>query len=233
MKLIVTRPVEDSVFLAAKLLQMGHEPVTLALLAIVPRTDITIPEKPWAAICLTSANAVRTITPLISWLTIPVVAIGGQSSQAALRRGFQNVSAQGGDVNRLSQYVCRAFDASMGPILYLSGSETSGDLEGKLRNAGYDVHRAIVYDALKSAPEGIAPALDNADGVLLYSPRTAKLWFECIAAIKMEQRAAQVTHFCLSENVARQLPAKWPVRLAQEPTEDALLAMLAPPGKQE
>jgi uroporphyrinogen-III synthase len=226
MKIIITRPEEDAQPLAEKLKELGHSSVLLPLLKIVVREDVEIPLRNYQAICLTSANGVRLLQDISMLKNIPVIAVGTQSLQAATDKGFANVTAQGGDVIGLAAYIVQNFDKNSGPILYISGSETSGDLEGKLKASGFDVDRVITYDAVPASLRGRESEVTVADGVLLYSPRSAKLWLSEITALNLQNAAKGLNHICLSANVAAALPQSWHKSIANSPTESAILALL-------
>jgi uroporphyrinogen-III synthase len=226
MKIIITRPEEDAQPLADKLSALGHSSVLIPLLKIVARRGIEIPGRNYQAICLTSANGVRALTDISNMKSIPVLAVGPQSLQAAQNKGFTDASAHGGDVIGLTIYVEQNFDKNSGPLLYISGSETSGDLEGKLKAVGFDVDRVITYDALPASLHGRESDVMAADAVVLYSPRSARLWFSEITTLNLLNAAKHLKHICLSDNVAAALPQSWHKSIAKEPTESAMLALL-------
>ena len=113
-----------------------------------------------------------------------------------------------------------------GPVIYLSGAETSTDLQAQLMASGFAVERVITYDAIIQTPDDIGVAVKGADGVLLYSPRSARLWCSLIENSGLERRAAAAIYYCLSENVAKTLPGSWQKRVAKTPDEAAMLALL-------
>ncbi len=229
MKLIITRPEGDATLLRTKLEALGHSCVVMSLLKIVPRPNLHVPAKTYQAICITSANAVtQPISGVVPGRT-PVYCVGPQSAQAARAAGFQKVEAHGGDVNGLAVFLENALSPEQGPILYLSGAETSGDLEGRLQSMSFMVDRVICYDALPQHPQGLQAALTYADGVLLYSPRSARLWVEALAQEGTTRPGLR--HFCLSNRVAAALPQSWPKSTAQTPDELSLLARLDQPGQ--
>ena len=232
MKLFITRPLEDALPLAAKLLVAGHETVIAPLLAIVLRAGVAIPPDRFQAICVTSANGVRCLQGQVD-LQVPVLAVGAQSAAAAELRGFEQVTARGGDVRGLVEYIQKALIPQDGPLLYLSGAETSDDLEGQLTAAGFSVTRLITYDAVAQKLDGFQLQLHPGNGVLLYSPRSAKLWRSEMARMQLGHIAAQVKHFCLSPQVAAALPPEFPAIAATSPDEPAMLALLDLAGKAE
>ncbi len=226
MKIIITRPVEDALPLAGKLKAMGHDVVIAPVLLIVARADVKIPQRPYQAICLTSANGVRGLENIEALKTIPVIAVGPQSKQVALDRGFLHVLAKGGDVVKLAAHVAATLLPSNGPILYISGSQTSGDLEGKLKDAGFTVDRVITYDAKPADLKGFENEIRSSQAVLLYSPRSAKLWVSAINNLQLQHFATTLINICLSQAIGAWLPEDWPKRIAENPTEAALIAAL-------
>jgi uroporphyrinogen-III synthase len=218
MKLVVTRPIEDAGQLAAALEARGHQVIVAPLLRIVPRKDVTIPDRPYAALLATSANAIRALADSEKLRDLPLYVVGPQSLAAAKAAGFCKAEAHGGDVLGLARFVEENLQPSSRPLLYLSGAETSGDLAGVLAKNGFEVERCILYDAVPAS----SVVVEHADGVLLYSPRTARIWSELVP----EQIAAPMIHFCLSANVARALPQPRRILVADSPNESAMLALL-------
>jgi uroporphyrinogen-III synthase len=221
MKLILTRPEPDSRKLAAKLAELGHESAIIPLLKIVARQTPAIPKRNWQAICFTSANGIMARPHDNSILETKVLTVGPQSFAAARLAGFTKASAHGGDVDGLVQHITSTMLPTGGPILYPSGAETSGDLEGKLKARGFDVARVIVYDAVPTQPTGLDAVIAAAHGVLLFSPRTAMLWRDTQANM------SALTHYCLSPAVAAKLPKHLDQRVASTPDEPGMLALLA------
>ncbi len=233
MKVIITRPFEDGEALAVKLRELGHEPVLLPLISIVARKNISVPVKAYQVICLTSANGIRSLASTKALENIPVVAVGDHSLKAAFDAGLLHAIAEGGDVDGLCSFVKKTYAPNAGPVLYLSGSETSGDLEGKLKSYGFEVERIVTYDAVPAKLSGHEVDILNADCVLLYSPRSAKIWLTEIQQLGLESRVSKMSHICLSSNVAAALPQSWTKSIAQNPTEQNVIAMLDRNGKAE
>jgi uroporphyrinogen-III synthase len=230
MNIIITRPEEDGETLAAKLRKLSHTPILLPLISIVARANAVIPPKPYQAICLTSANGVRSLVIIQGLEKIPVIAVGTHSLAAAHEAGFANAIAKGGDVDGLCVYIKSAFKSKSGPLLYISGSETSGDLEGKLKAAGFEVDRVVTYDAMPAKLDGHENEIKQADCVMLYSPRSAKIWAGEIERLGL---APVHNHLCLSANVAAALPQSWTKTIASNPTEEDIIALLDNNSKAE
>lgn len=233
MKLIVTRPADDSILLAQKLQELGHDVVTSPLLEIVANPVIEIPDKRFAAMLVTSANGVKCLPVNSVSLDMRVIAIGAQSAQATRNCGFRNVEAHGGDVRRLGQWIVDNLVPASGPLLYVTGKEISGDLAGVLYDHGFEIHRVETYRAEALPLKLSQDEIEDCDGVLLYSPRSAKLWLHALDSQSFSGEAAHLRHYCMSTAVAQVLPQDWLKSVASEPTETALLHLLEPADKGE
>lgn len=232
MRIAVTRPEEDAGPLKAKLEAMGHQVVTVPLMEIRPRRGVEIPALQWQAVAVTSANGIRALPAAHGLTKFRILTVGPQSLKAAREAGFA-AEAHGGDVNGLAGFIRANLDPGAGPILYLSGAETSGDLEGQLRAAGFACHRAVLYDAAPAESLGAAENSLKAgeiDAVMLYSPRSAKIWRALVEKAGLSRQAGSLRNFCLSRNVASVLPESWDMRIPETPDEQAMLALLAREG---
>ena len=229
MRIAVTRPEEDAGPLKARLEALGYQVVMVPLLTIRPRGDVAIPVLPWQAIAVTSANGIRALPPAHGLDKFRTLTVGPQSLKAAKAAGFA-AEAHGGDVNGLAAFIRANLDPGAGPVLYLSGAETAGDLEGQLAAAGFGCHRAVLYDAVPA--DGLGPAENSLkageiDAVMLYSPRSAKIWRALVEAAGLSRQAGRIRNFCLSRNVASVLPDGWHREVPGTPDEQAMLALLA------
>ena len=222
MKLIITRPQEDCASISAALRERGHDVVASPLIKIIRRSTPEVPALPYQAVCLTSANAARHLPTGVS-RKLSVFTLGAQSALAAGAAGFRHVEAKGGNVEGLAANIINELSPENGPLLYISGQETSGDLAGILRKAGFNVVKLVAYDAVPLQLTLSAAEVATCNGVLLYSKRSAKIWVEEIKRLDLFPR---LSHFCLSAQIVQTLPAQWRIQTAQEPTESSLLALI-------
>lgn len=225
MRLLVTRPVEDAETLKGRLEALGHQVILSPLLAIAPRAAITIPTEKYQAVAVTSANAVRSLQAsahLDDLRHLPVMAVGPQSAVAARRAGFTRITEAGGDGVGLARHIIGVLDPKDGPVLYLSGQDTASDFTGLLERGGLSARRVIVYEAKPAS--ALAAEAAEAQGVLLYSPRSARIWLDL--AGRHAIRADVMVHYCLSANIAAILPDAFARRVAARPVEDALLEVI-------
>jgi uroporphyrinogen-III synthase len=229
LRIVITRPIEDAMVLKTKLEAAGHRAIMAPLLKIVPMTDIAIPDDKWQAVAITSANALRAISieALTKLRSVPMLTVGPQSAQAARHSGFRRVEEAGGDASGLAKHISATRDPSQGPILYLAGREQAGDFASLVGRSGFKTTRIVLYEA-RPATE-LPKDAGKADAVVLYSPRTARVWLDLAAQAGLS--LSRIKHFCLSANVAAILPPESPSIVVKQPTESAMIEAIGrPPG---
>lgn len=233
MRFLLTRPEADGERTAAPLRARGHEVIVAPLLRIETLSDAALGAGPWAAILVTSANAVRAIGAhrrRDELSSVPVFTVGERSAQAMRTAGFTDVISAGGNVNDLARLVAARMKP-MAPLLYLAGEERSGDLAGDLRGQDFAVHTALVYRAIAAdhLPRHAAAALAaGVDGVLHFSRRSAEAYVEAARRSGLVAEAlTSPAHFCLSARIAESLAqaGATDIRIAARPEEAALLEL--------
>lgn len=230
MRLLLTRPREDSEALAALLAMRGHSALIEPLLEIAPKPDAPLDLSGVQAVLLTSANGARALAGRAEAVALPAYAVGAATAEAARQVGFAQVESADGDVHSLAALVAAKLKPADGALLHVCGQHVAGDLAGELSD--FEVRRAVLYEA--RAIEALSDATQAAlragevDGVLLFSPRTAATLARLAAAAGLEQAFARVTAYCLSAAVAEAArPLPWRrVAVAARPEQAALLELL-------
>lgn len=207
----VTRPQPQASGTASRLAALGYTALLAPLLESVPLDPG--PAAGIAALALTSRTAAMVLAAHPEFHALPVHAVGEASAAEARRAGFADVTAAGGDVDAL----CAQLATVAGPIVHMAGREHTGDLVERLTARGQSAARRVVY-AMEPRP---LPAAERVDNVLLFSPRTARLFAG--AATDPPWRGARCV--AISANAAAPLAA-FPVTIAAAPTEAAMLAAL-------
>jgi len=210
MHLLVTRPHPDADDLITQLEHAGHKVSNFPLLKIKFLEPVPLPMTPPQAVLITSANGARALAnhpQMASLANALAITVGPASAAAASQAGFKPITqTERGDVIGLIDYVRKNLRPQDGPLLYASGTKTSGDLVRELQKSNFQVDRAILYDAVPAAklPEEICQKIEQKtiDGVLLFSPRTAKRWLSLTKACISSAKLAKLQHYCLSKNVA-------------------------------
>ncbi|MEQ8266058.1 MAG: uroporphyrinogen-III synthase [Parvibaculum sp.] len=236
MKLLVTRPEADNAALARSLAALGHETISAPLLSIRFLDNAGLPSRNWQALLITSANGARALgrrADADALKAISVFTVGQASAEAMAQEGFAHITAAGGDVAALAVLVASQLRPEAGPLLHVTGSVVAGDLGGSLAARGFEVVRAILYEAEKvqRLPDAAREALatGSLDGVLLHSPRTARLFASLVTEAGLQGKLEGVTAYCLSAAVAEALAGlpMLTVRISPEPTQAALLALIS------
>lgn len=233
MRVLVTRPLDDSLETAARLQALGHESVIAPLLDIRYRDGGEILLDGVQAVLATSANGIRALIRRTERRDVAVFAVGRQSAAEARAAGFADVrSAEGGSA-ALAAAAAEWADPKAGALLHISGTDVAGDLAGTLEAAGFTVRRETLYEAV--AAEGLPGAAQAAlragkvDVVLLFSGRSAKAFAEGIAAAGLKRTCKTLVAIAISEVAASPLAGLdfRDLRIPGQPDQDAMLAMIA------
>jgi uroporphyrinogen-III synthase len=240
MRLIVTRPEPDATRTAEALIRLGHVAILSPTLDVTPVPRATLPDELFQAVLVTSSNGDRALAgiPDRSPITdIPLLAVGDRTALEAKRAGFAEARSAGGAVDDLVTLVAAGLDPAAGPLLYVSGDVTAGNLAERLQARGFDVRVLILYRAVaRKRLAGVArDALKagTADGILLYSPRSAAAFADALRADGLAPLGPHITCFCLSESVAAALAAvtTGPVLIAPRPDQISLFGLIERAGE--
>lgn len=232
LKMLVTRPEPDASETAARLRALGIEPVIAPLLVQhVEETSLPDPAG-FAAIAVTSANALRALAErgeLVRYAHLRLFAVGDKTAALARELGFADVTSAEGNFGMLVEKLAHA--GLTGPIWYPAAREQAGDLARSLAPFGLMVITSVVYRMDAVVPENakMAAAITDNDvkAALLYSKRASQAFVSVTKALKVPDPAKFLTLLCLSENVAQPLVDAHFVRigLADHPSEEAMLAL--------
>jgi uroporphyrinogen-III synthase len=230
MRILVTRPREDSERLAQRLEAKGHEVLIEPLFTIEPSLDAPLDLDRVQALLMTSANGVRAFALRSQRRDLRVFAVGEATAEAARAVGFEAVESAAGDVADLARLVRDRARPEGGALLHAAGSVVAGDLAGALEAAGFEVRRAVLYRAepVPALSDAAMAALRDGrvDVVMFFSPRTARTFVSLARAAGVEAAAGHMAVLGLSPAVIDAAgEIAWAVReAAAEPNEAALLA---------
>lgn len=117
MRVIVTRPEFSARRTAARLAELGHTPVLLPMSrpAHKPEAALEALQAPHAALAITSAEAIRTLSllgpALAGHLATPLLAVGRATAEAAIALGFTTVIDGDGSGTQLAEAAADYFSA--------------------------------------------------------------------------------------------------------------------------
>lgn len=233
MRVLVTRPKEDAEETAELLRARGHTALVAPLIEIQFIDGPEVSFEGVQAILATSSNGVHALVRRTSRRDVPLFAVGAQTARAARDAGFTVVKSADGDAQALVARTVERAKPDAGILLHAAGSETKGELAESLRAAGFEVRISVLYDAVavNSLPPEVVALLavdEIIDAVLLYSPRSARIFSDCMVKAGITAKCAALTAFCISPATADVLVAL-PFRavlVAKNPDQAALLALL-------
>ena len=239
MAVLVTRPQPDDEATAAALRARGFAVLTAPMLRFEPVAFRDDEDARYGAIIVTSANALRGLTPHIKasrLLKLPLFAVGERTAAAARGIGFENVIAADGDASRLRDFVLASVKAKelkkTSPLLYLAGADLARDLSGELGERGFTV---ITHTTYRMAPVSGLPretseafAANRIEAVLHYSRRSARAFLEAARSAGVEISALAIPQCCISDSVAAVVrdAGATQVLVAASPDENALFGAL-------
>lgn len=234
MRILITRPRDRAEPLARQLEVLGHEALIEPLLSIEPLHPGALPLGDVQAILLTSANAAHALPP--DGRHLPVLAVGGATARAARAAGWTTVLEAEGEAASLTRLVRDRCTPAGGALLHLCGEHVREELGERLAAVGFELRRQVAYraHAATALSPGLLDALDRGrlDAVLLFSPRSTRIFVDLVIAHGLDARLDKVQALCLSEAVAapcRRLRFA-AIRAAARPELDALLEQLDAPA---
>ena len=236
MTILVTRPQPDNETTGASLRARGFDVLLAPMLRFEPMALLEDEDADYAAVIVTSANALRAIEAQLSghrWLKLPLLAVGDRTAAAARRAGFSKIISAEGDSQDLRELILakargKKREFGRGPLLYLAGADLSRDLAGELGEHGLTVVTRTTYRMVASSdlsPEVLeAIAANQVQAVLHYSARSARVFVDAVRAAGVEISALAVPQCCISANVATVLREAGASRvaLASSPDENSL-----------
>ncbi|MEM9667946.1 MAG: uroporphyrinogen-III synthase [Pseudomonadota bacterium] len=225
---IITRA-EPGAIETQKRLELLGIPTILSPMIELVRTDESLPDlSRFAGVLFTSANGVRFFSDLTDKRNLPAWCVGPATFEAAVQSGFEKRYNANGDGVALADYIIAGAAPDHGPLLHVANSAASGDVASRLREAGFEVVFAPIYEArpAKELSDKAARAL-SADApviVLIHSAKGAKAFESAIG----RQNIALNLVVAVSEKAA--LPLRdlnlMKVEIADTPNEDALIDAL-------
>jgi uroporphyrinogen-III synthase len=234
-RVILTRPEAESRAIADDLARLGIEALIAPLLEIRPTGARLEDTARYQAFLVTSGNGIDGLATATPRRDVTVFAVGRATAERARTHGFAAVAAAEGTGADLAGLVAGRLLPEGGPILWASGDEVRVDMADSLGERGFTVDRITVYraEAARRLPAAAAQALIDAtaEGVLLFSPRTARCFVSLVTDAGLTRRTIPMVAYCLSAAVAEAaggLP--WAaVRIAAQPSREGLLATLGDP----
>jgi uroporphyrinogen-III synthase len=219
---------ETQILLGAR----GHEAIVAPLLQVRFHDGSEIDLAGVQAILATSANGVRALARRTARRDLPVFAVGPQTAQVAQVAGFMNSKSADGDADALAKAIPVWASAGNGALLHATDTEKAGRLADTLTTAGFKVRTEHLYNvsAVSDLPQNVIAefAANSIDAVMLFSPRSAQIFAQCVGNAGLKTQARRVIAACISDATASAIASLEmdDVRVAARPNQASLLACL-------
>ena len=234
-RVLVTRPEPGASETARRVEALGFAPVVLPLseTRALPVDIAAIPEKA-DAVAVTSANALRHAprNVLAMLAKKSCHAVGGKTAEAVRQAGFSRVIEGPGDATGLADLLVKD-RTGVKTIVYLCGRVRLAGFEARLAEAGVAVVAIETYDTVEAdAASGrnlTSQPGDPVDIALLHSTLGAQALLKIVRRPDAVDLFADTIFLCLSVRIASVLAEAGctKIKVAAEPTEQALLFLLA------
>jgi uroporphyrinogen-III synthase len=230
--MLVTRPQPEAEETAGRLHALDIESEVLPLLERVTLTGSLPDAEGFAAMALSSANALASLAErgvIQTYRGLKVFAVGDRTAEAAKQHGFKDVVSAHGAFGDLAELLIHA--GLSGPVFYPAARDQSGDLAKSLAPHGVMVVTARVYEMNEVADldQGIIARLaaGKFGAATFYSRRTAEAFVKRLAPSIGRDVASRLGVLCLSEGVAEPLVGAHFVRvgLADYPSEEGMMGL--------
>ena len=228
MHIVITRPMEDSLYLIERFKKLGHVVTHLPVIKVERLETKKINFQNYKAAIFTSSNAIKFLNVGKFDSKIKCYCVGKKTEFTAKQAGFINTYSSEGTVDSLIELIIRTLENKSGKLLYLSSEFISKDLDVDLTNAGFAVDRVSNYTTLPI--EEIDDATLNflkkksPDAIFVYSSRSAKNLFNLINKYSLLNVVTHSNLMCISEKVLLVLKQiKWKKVFIFSPGEEEFL----------
>ena len=233
MHVLLTRPERDAAALKARIEALGCR-VSLAPLLDIRINSIAAAALSGAtAIVATSRNGLKALAhsdALQTARALPIFAVGPATAQFAHDLGFETVIPGPGTGADLVPVISAHPSAASGKLIHLAGDHLAFDLAGALDERGIALSVVPAYASVAAetlpAPTIADLAARSIDVVVLMSPRSAAIWAQLTALVRVQPALTGVTHICLSDAVAGRLSGidGLTTVVADQPNADAIVS---------
>lgn len=194
--MLVTRPEPDASRTVARLRALDIAAIAVPMLVRQPLApDLPDPES-FAAMVVTSANALRTLAEanaIARYRHLPLFTVGGKTAGVAAELGFADITSAAGDLATLVEVLAGA--GLTGPVFYPAAEQVAGDLQQMLAPSNIGIVTTPIYRMVPvhQMPPAAVAAIKGGqiDAALFYSRRTALGFIAALAdQLSAPQRAA-------------------------------------------
>ncbi len=209
MKLLITRPYEDSLE-TKKLIEAETE----HQVSIYPLIDIKILEKeinlkPTENIIITSANGLNALKQNDNSVNYNLYLVGKSSLNKAKDFGYDNLhysqtSLKNSNSENLAEYIIQNSEKG-DEFIHITSKNVKGDLQKLLESEKRVYNKLELYDVVENDfDEQIIESLKNHEyeGLVFFSEKTSIIFLSLIKKYKLANSLENKKIFCLSERIS-------------------------------
>lgn len=222
----ITRPSDSARILSNHLETLGFDTINAPLLTI-HANEVTIETAGFQAIIFTSRNAVEAYSKNKGNVCLPAYVVGEATALQAKNAGFKEIHVAKNNGLSLCDLIRKTIDPRSAPLYYATGDVVAQDMATLLAIDNYKIQLQVLYRAIPNVH--LCASLykkitcNRISGIILMSPRTANIFLRTMNAYALDNHATSMIVFALSSAIAKKLPRKYTVRVAEKPTQQYLL----------
>tara|TARA_Y100000590_G_scaffold456766_1_gene607998 strand:+ start:5580 stop:6275 length:696 start_codon:yes stop_codon:yes gene_type:complete len=206
MKIIITRPIDDSKKIQELIEVKGYETIINPLLEIEyfnEEIDLT----GYKNLIFTSRHAVRALKRSNYPIEDKNIFVSGQSTyEEVLDLGIDNICMPFANVHELIRYLSNYHKAKKASMIYIRGKDISISLIGIKELESINIKEKILYIAHKRCiinTQVIKDLNNNHPFIaIFYSKRTAKIFLEAIENLQLSNKTSIIMAYCLSKDIS-------------------------------
>ena len=235
MRLLVTRPEQDSVVFKGQLISLGHEVTVEPLLTISTANTDDLDLDGAQALIATSRNGLHALANgpnLDVAKSLLLFAVGPGTAAVARKLGFTSIVEGPANARDLVPVIAEHAEVNSGPLVHLAGDTVNSAFVDELHRLGFFITQPIVYTTAVAerftSPTVASMRNKRIDGVILLSPRTAEVYVALVKQHNLVEACRSIVHFCISTAVADRLAglSGLLVKVTERPNLQEMLALI-------
>lgn len=212
-----------------RLKSWGYDPVWQPLLRHAPaETCPNPPSHTVSDLIFTSQNAVKYFAQYTDRRNFQIIAVGAATAQCARDHGFERVVSADGTARDIIHMITEFQDPSRA-YYHGCGRDHRGDIVERLKEAGLDAERQILYETYAVNAETVKMPIMS-DYIFLYSPKAAR---SLATQLRHDKKIglAHIISISAATNEALGDMSSLSRHVAAAPTEKSMLELLPPHRK--
>lgn len=199
---LVTRPLEQAKEFAARLSDLGYEPLICPLMDILP-VSFSLPDaEDFDAVVATSQQVFSVSNDYQGLKNLPLYCVGDVTAQAARQSGFSDVVSGGSTVEELVATLQMKFGRTS-RLLYVRGEDVRQNLAALCPE--FSINDLVVYRAVLATgfPPEIIERFSEIGVVTLFSARTGRCFADLVRKNGLLSEISHIKLLSLSEAVIK------------------------------